>query len=176
MEPQYRTGSGSTAAIRGHPIHPMLVPLPIGFMVAAFASDLIHYMNGDPFWARFAYWLLLGTLVSGALAALVGIVDLMSLRRARTMGLAWAHAIGNVIALALVLVNFRIRMDQPELPPVPQGLLLSTVIVAMMVITGWAGGEMTFRHGLAVSRGVGVGTERGDEDETPSGRPDVGKA
>jgi uncharacterized membrane protein len=175
MEPQYRSGTGSIAAIRSHPLHPVLVTVPIGMMIGALAGDLAFYYTDDTFWGLFSYWLLLGTLVTGVAAAIPGIVDFMSLQRARTMGIAWAHAIGNVIALVIVFVNFRFRVDEPANPSMPFGLIFSATIILVFLVTGWLGGEMSFKHGLGVSRGVGLGTGKGNEDVTPDGRPDIGK-
>ena len=31
----------STASIAGHPIHPMLIPFPVVFMVTALVTDLV---------------------------------------------------------------------------------------------------------------------------------------
>jgi uncharacterized membrane protein len=31
----------STASIAGHPIHPMLIPFPVAFLVTAFVTDLV---------------------------------------------------------------------------------------------------------------------------------------
>jgi uncharacterized membrane protein len=45
-------GVRSTAAIFGHPIHPMLVVFPIGFLVGALATDLAFWGTDDPFWVR----------------------------------------------------------------------------------------------------------------------------
>jgi hypothetical protein len=44
------------------------------------------------------------------------------LPRARTMGIAWAHALGNVIALALILANCRLRYGAPDDPAMLYGL------------------------------------------------------
>ena len=45
-------GLPSTAAIMGHPIHPMLIPFPVAFLNAAVATDLAARSTGDPFWSR----------------------------------------------------------------------------------------------------------------------------
>lgn len=37
----------STAQVAGHPIHPMLIPFPIAFLVATLVSDLIFFANGQ---------------------------------------------------------------------------------------------------------------------------------
>jgi uncharacterized membrane protein len=176
MEPRYPSGTGSIASVRGHPLHPLIIPLPIGFLVAAFIADLAYVITLDSYWAVTAHWLLLAALIGGAVAALFGVIDLMSLRRARTMGIAWAHAIGNVVALALILANYRLRYGAPEDPAMPYGFILSCLTLLIFAITGVLGGELTFRHGIAVSRGVGGAEGLGNEDETPSGRPDIGKS
>ncbi|MBX6368656.1 MAG: hypothetical protein IRZ04_11785, partial [Rhodospirillales bacterium] len=62
----------SRAAIAGHPIHPMLVPFPIAFLVGALVVDLAFASTGDPFWARAGFWLLLAGIVTGAAAAVFG--------------------------------------------------------------------------------------------------------
>ena len=38
------------ASIGGHPIHPMLVTLPIGLWVTSFAFDIWFYFNRNPSW------------------------------------------------------------------------------------------------------------------------------
>jgi uncharacterized membrane protein len=81
----YRAGTGSVAAIKGHPLHPMLVPVVIGAFSAAVIADLMNYARPDPFWAKTAMWLLLLTLVSGIVAAIPGLIDLVFVRRARAL-------------------------------------------------------------------------------------------
>lgn len=44
----------SRAVIAGHPIHPMLVPFPIAFLVDGFLADVTFAIGGDPYWARVA--------------------------------------------------------------------------------------------------------------------------
>jgi uncharacterized membrane protein len=36
----------SRASIGGHPIHPMLIPFPIGLLVFSFIADLIYLWRG----------------------------------------------------------------------------------------------------------------------------------
>jgi uncharacterized membrane protein len=40
-------GAPSTASIKGHPIHPMLVPFPIAFLVGTLATDLVFWGTGS---------------------------------------------------------------------------------------------------------------------------------
>src|SRR5215216_924893 len=93
-------GVKSTAAIVGHPIHPILVPLPIGFLVGALLSDLAFARTEDEFWARAALWLILAGFIAGALAAVFGLIDFLTIQRARRID-GWIHFIGNALALLL---------------------------------------------------------------------------
>lgn len=155
MEPHYPAGSGTVAAIGRHPLHPMLVPLPIGFLVGAFVADIAFAASADPFWARGAFWLLIGGVVTGLLAGLAGIVELLGVPRARAMTSAWVHGLGNVVALVLATVNIALRWNDAGGPPGSTGLVLSLVVVVILLVTGWLGGELSYRHGVGVSDNVG---------------------
>src|SRR6185437_10343958 len=104
MSDDLSRGVRSTAAIKGHPIHPMLVPFPIAFLVGALATDLVFTGMADPFWARASMWLVGAGLVMGALAALAGLADFLTIQRARSLTEAWVHFLGNGLALILSLV------------------------------------------------------------------------
>src|SRR4051812_39312269 len=68
-------GVRSRASIMGHPIHPMIVPFPIAFLVGTLVSDIVFASNGDPFWAIMSKWLIVAALVMGAVAAVLGLTD-----------------------------------------------------------------------------------------------------
>lgn len=155
--PRYPAGTGSVAAIAGHPMHPMVVPLPIGALVLALAADIAYFVTENPFWAEGAKWLLLAVLVTGALAAILGIIDLVSLARARRMIIALAHGGGNAVMLAITLANYLTRPEQAAGEPMIGGFILTVLAVALSMVTGWLGGELSFRDGIGVSPGIGDG-------------------
>ena len=98
----------STANLVGHPLHPILVTLPIGFFVATLVFDLMFWRTGTETWATGALWLLGVGLIAAALAAVTGLVDFTGDARIRQISDAWQHAIGNVI---MVLVNSSASMN-----------------------------------------------------------------
>ena len=91
----------STATIGGHPIHPMLVPLPIGFLVGAFFTDVAYVMWPWASWAYFSTWLIAAGIVSALLAAVFGFIDFFGARRIRQIRKSWYHMIGNLLAVLL---------------------------------------------------------------------------
>jgi uncharacterized membrane protein len=148
----------STVAIAGHPIHPILVTLPIGFLAGALLSDLAHYSTADAFWTRASLWLTGGGLVAGLLAALAGLADFLGSADIRKLSEAWLHFLGNGVVLLLALLSFYVRLYESGTVSATQ-LLLSFCIVILLSVTGWLGGELVFRHRVAV--------KDGEEDDPP---------
>src|SRR5437764_12631995 len=87
----------STANVMGHPLHPILITLPIGLFAATFLFDLIFWRTGNDAFATGALWLLGAGLVGAALAAVAGLIDFLGDARIRQVSDSWHHAIGNVI-------------------------------------------------------------------------------
>jgi uncharacterized membrane protein len=140
----------SSANLMGHPMHPILITLPIGLFVATFLFDLIFWRTGTEAFATGALWLLGAGLVAAAAAAVTGLIDFLGDRRIRALGDAWQHAIGNVILVLVQLFSFYQRYRYGTSAVVPLGLVLSLVAVCILLFTGWKGGEMVFRHRVAV--------------------------
>ena len=58
------------ASIAGHPIHPMLVPIPIGLWVFSLVCDIVFTVGGkNPDWATVALFTMGGGIVGALLAA-----------------------------------------------------------------------------------------------------------
>lgn len=146
---EHSEGVTSTAAIGGHPIHPMLVPFPIALLCAALATDIVYIVADDPFWARASLWLIAGGIVTGLLAALFGLIDFATIRRARQKA-GWIHALGNVTVVVVSLGNLLLRWDDPAGAVQPLGLALSAVVAFILLITGWYGGELAYRYKIGV--------------------------
>ena len=157
MNDKLRFGIPSTAAIAGHPLHPLLVTLPIGFLIGAFLSDMAFYNTGDGFWVRASAWLIGAGLVTGLLAAVTGLVDFLASERIRSLTAAWLHFAGNAIALVLTAINLYYRTTSDMTAVTGGQLLLSTLVVLIFAVTGWLGGELVFRHGAGV-----IGDKSGD--------------
>jgi len=141
----------STASIAGHPLHPMLIPFPVAFLVGTLACDLVYASTGNGAWATGAYYLLGAAIVMAVLATLLGITDFLGERRIRALSAAWHHFIGNAVVLLLSLWNWWLRHEQGEAAVLPTGLVLSAIVVLLLLYTGWRGWEMVYRHRVAVS-------------------------
>jgi uncharacterized membrane protein len=148
----YEERPRSTAQIAQHPLHPMLVPVPIVCFIGALLTDIMYYLTAEMMWADFSAWLLIVGVIIGVLAAIAGLVDLLSSRPIRSLTPAWPHALGNVVVLVLAFFNALIHTRDAWTSVVPTGLILSIIIVLILPVTGWLGWAMVYRHGVGVVR------------------------
>jgi uncharacterized membrane protein len=136
------------ASIAGHPIHPMLVPIPIGLWIFSLVCDLIHAGgSSNPAWSTVALYTMAGGIAGALLAAVPGLIDLLSLPPGprRT---ALIHMSINLTVVALYVINFWLRLRTPEKPG--NLIWLSVIAIGLLVISGWLGGKMVYVHGIAV--------------------------
>ncbi len=148
------------AQILNHPIHPMLVPLPIGLWIFSFACDLVYRFVSDlVLWDTMALFTMAGGIAGALLAALPGFLDYLSLEDRATRRVATAHMLINLTTVGLYGVNLWLRTNTP--PGATTPFALSIVGIILLSVAGWLGGELVFRHGVAVvERSPAPGSER----------------
>src|SRR4051794_39127634 len=99
----------STAHIAGHPLHPILIPLPITLLAGGLFCDVALWISGNPGWATAALWSVgLGILAPGV-AAVFGVVDFIGDRRIRDLSDAWQHVLANGVAVLVAIINVYLR-------------------------------------------------------------------
>jgi uncharacterized membrane protein len=142
----------STASIAGHPIHPMIIPFPIAFLVSALVSDVVFWSNRAEIWATVSMWLLGAGIIMALLAAVFGFTDFFGEHRIRNIADAWLHMIGNLAAVVIALINWYIRYRSGAAAGVlPWGIWLSLITVLLLLFNGWKGWALVYRHHVAVS-------------------------
>ena len=144
----------SRASIGGHPIHPMLIPFPIGLLVFSFIADLIYLWRGNPIWRDYvAFYTMLGGIIGAAAAAIPGLIDWATLTDRAAVNVANWHARVNIATSVIFIASFYLRTSSgaawfPSMPMLP--LILSVVGLIGLSIAGWLGGQLVFKHGIAV--------------------------
>lgn len=137
------------ASIAEHPIHPMLVTIPIGLFVFSFVSDVIFRTGmGGPVWNDVAYYTMLGGIVGALIAALPGMVD-WTVTRGRARQVATTHMALNLAIVALYAVDAYLRATRPVESTLP--VWLSLVALILLVVSGWLGGELVYVHGVGMA-------------------------
>jgi uncharacterized membrane protein len=137
----------SGARIAKHPIHPMLVVFPLGLWVAALVCDILYAFTANPAWRTVAFWNIGLGVVGALLAAVPGFVDWLGMT-GRAGKLATYHMLLNLGAVVLFAVNWFIRTRLTTDSPWP--LVLTTVGVIGVFVSGWLGGELVYVERVGV--------------------------
>jgi uncharacterized membrane protein len=135
-------GSRFIAASRIRTIHQTLVPFPVAYFTAAFATDLAYWRTAEVMWERFSVWLIAGGLVMAALVAITAVIDLVFARQKP----AWFRALAYMSAMLLSLLNVFVHSRDGYTAVVPTGLTLSVIVVAILVFTVATGWTLTTRR------------------------------
>lgn len=137
------------ANIAGHPIHPMLVTLPIGLWVFSFVCDLVFvFGSGAAVWSTVALYTMAGGIVGALAAAVAGFIDLLSLP-AEPRKTALTHMAINLAIVVIYVINFWRRTGTPDDPGGYVWLSLLTIL--MLLVSGWLGGRMVYLLGVGVT-------------------------
>jgi uncharacterized membrane protein len=139
------------AQIAGHPIHPMLVTIPIGLWIFSLVCDLIAMRSGAPAtWATASMYAMVGGILGALAAALPGLVDLLSLRKTPVLPTAVKHMALNLTIVALYVANAYLRRNSHDEAASGVPLLLSVVAILLLLVSGWLGGKMVYEAGVGV--------------------------
>jgi uncharacterized membrane protein len=139
-----------------HTLHPFVVHFPIALLTFCLLFELAAWFGRRPALSQIGWWLqFIGTLgviasvLSGVVAEASGGTAL--LRAAETFERHEQLAFGVSVVFA-VLIFFRFSSHR-KLPPGWPRLYLGVlaVTVALLLATGWLGGELVFTYGVGVT-------------------------
>ena len=145
----------------GHPLHPILVHLPIGLFLLSFIFDIADLMQVGPtkLFVQAAFATMALGVLTALLAAAPGFVDYFDIRRDHpARRIATYHMILNLAAVALYAVNLLLRrseLDLGRLTALP--FLMSLVGVLILSFSGYLGGVMVYDDGIGVGRHRRIG-------------------
>jgi uncharacterized membrane protein len=136
----------------GHSVHQVLIAFPVGLLVTAVIFEQIALGTGSAQFWTVAYWLIAGGLLGGMAAAVFGILDWRHIpARTRANRIGMLHGLGNAAVLGLFAVSWWMRTG-PGQPPPNGALLLSVSGAALLLVTGWLGGELVSRLSVGVDK------------------------
>lgn len=168
----------SKASIKGHPIHPMLIPFPIAFFVGSVVFDAlgVYYQNSS-FWVSGGYLAVAG-IVMALVAAVPGLVDYFSTvppdSEAKTKA-TW-HMLVNVSAIVAFAAAFFIRGGS-AVEPQTTTIFVKIAGLVLMTFGGWLGGTLVYRLQIGVTKRFAGGVRRKEQKFPPvtQGRIELGK-
>jgi uncharacterized membrane protein len=139
----------------GHPVHPILVTIPIGAWTTSLVFDIASHLTGSPgFLAQGSLWLNATGVIGALAAASAGFLDLFAIPgRTPAFRTALVHMTLNLAVTAAYAGGFAWRYGGYHHPgPVAAGqIALSAVSLAVLAVSGYLGGKLTYRYGVRVA-------------------------
>lgn len=146
----------SRARLFGHPIHQMLIVLPLGVLAMSLVFDVVGLITGNVKLHEAASPMIAAGIISGLIAAVFGFVDFLAIPRGtRAKRVGATHGIGNVIVVVLFAASWLLRRDDTAHPET-LAIILSAVAAGLALITGWLGGELVDRLGVGIDDGANL--------------------
>jgi uncharacterized membrane protein len=135
---------GPVRRSRGRPIHRILVSFSVAYFAGALVTDILYWRMLDVMWERFSIWLITAGLMMAGLAVIAYVIDLAGGRRVDRP--VWPRVIGYAIAVLLALTNAFVHSRDAYTAVVPDGLMLSALVVIVLVLTALVARATTNRH------------------------------
>ena len=157
----------SHAKLLGHPIHPMLIVIPLGVLTTSVIFDVAYLVTDSAPLTTAAFWCIAVGILGGLLAALFGAWDWLHIpHETRAKRIGAMHGIGNVIVVGLFAVSWLLRLSRESYEPSPLAYVLSFAGIGLALVTAWLGGELVDRLSVGVDRGANL-----DAPNSLSGKP-----
>jgi nitrite reductase/ring-hydroxylating ferredoxin subunit/uncharacterized membrane protein len=149
----------SAASFKGHPIHAMLIPFPIAFLVGAFGAEAVAWLWPQVPLSETAGLLAVAGIATALAAAVPGAIDYFRTVPPNSSGKARAtrHALANLSAVALFGIGLVVRGGVDAVPgPVPLAIWGAGLV--LLTMGGWMGGTLVYRNQIGVDhRYAGAG-------------------
>jgi uncharacterized membrane protein len=143
------------ATLLGHPIHQMLVVVPLGLFVIATVFDVITMFRPMAELSIAAFWNIVAGSIGAGLAAVFGLIDWTKIpkdTRAKRIGVY--HALANVAVLTLFVIAVVLRWDNASYVATTSVLMLELGGFVLGGLGGYLGGELVDRFGIGVHEGA----------------------
>jgi uncharacterized membrane protein len=159
------------ARIGGHPIHPMLVTIPVAALPVSLVFDIVYLLSDNPFWYAMAFWLMIVGIAGGLAAGIPGLIDYLTSVPAAAMPTARRHGLLNAGILVWFIIDVVVRATGPMIGPrVGVAMLMSLIGVGALGYAGWLGGSLVFKHRVGVDEPVAAITPAAEQPEVTERR------
>ena len=143
----------SLAGSYGHPVHPILVTVPIGAWVASLVFDIASHVvdDGAQTYSDGAELLIAVGVIGAVLAAVWGLIDYLRIERGTpAFKVGTIHLVINDVVVVLFVISWIIRRNDDDGATNGGLIALSIVALALLSVSGWLGGKLAYRYGVRV--------------------------
>ena len=163
----------SKLTFKGHPLHTLLVPFPLAFLVGCVVFDWLAFGYNNPGFASAGGYMSFAGIAMALVAAVPGLVDLVrtvpprsSARKRGTL-----HMSVNLLAVLMFGLAAWWRVS-PAYMPTLGVLVIQTFALILLSTGGWLGGTLVVRNQIGVDhRYANAGKWKEEYFEPQPGKP-----
>jgi uncharacterized membrane protein len=136
----------------GHPLHVMLIHFPVALLPMDAALSWLYYLRGTESLGHAAYYAALGGGITGFIAIVSGVMDLLVIPRSHKA--AWAGAlihglVNGIVVLIYAGLLYKVSAQYPVLsPPTTAVLIIKTILIITLFGGNYLGGSLVYKHGI----------------------------
>jgi uncharacterized membrane protein/nitrite reductase/ring-hydroxylating ferredoxin subunit len=140
----------SKSNFKGHPLHPIVVSIPIAFFIGTLGFDVLGILYNRTDFHSTAKYLEIAGIGFALLAAIPGIIDYIFIvpPKSSAKKRATKHGLVNLLMLIIFVTALVLRLQENISLTVVTGLELAGVI--LLSISGWLGGTLVYRNQIGV--------------------------
>jgi uncharacterized membrane protein len=136
-----------------HPLHPALVHFPIACWVLSAPCDLAAWWLNDAQYWHIAWLLIAAGILLALPAMLAGMLDMAKIQNKNKKALKILHwHIGLVSTAWLFYLISLILREASTAPPGAAAVICAVVGLIVLLVGGWHGAELVYRHGIGFKR------------------------
>lgn len=134
-----------------HPLHPAVVHFPIACWTGVPLTDVGYIVLREPVWWQVSWWLLAIGCLTGLMAMLAGIIDLLTIPAEHAaQATAQRHLLLMASAWTVLLLDLLIRpyAAVPVAWNIWAGFALSVTGWGLILVGAYFGAQLVYQHGV----------------------------
>ncbi len=140
--------ANSRAKFLGHPLHPALTHFPMALLSVSLLWDIIGSITRNTLWWHISFWSLVVGLIFVLPVLTTGLIDSATIAKdGPAEKVMTIHMYVMLCAALLYLGDLLLRLKNVVPSNLGLALALSAVGFLTLVVGGWYGGELVYKHG-----------------------------
>ncbi len=139
----------------GHPIHALLIHFPTALLPMDAALSFFSYYQHESLFAKAGYYCLIGAVLTGYIAMLTGLIDLLKIPRQNKAAIASAfiHGLinGSLILIYTVFVYKGWQLYPNISTPSITMLFVKSILIIILFVGNFLGGKLIYTYHIGIN-------------------------